>query len=361
VLRLPVPAGTIVLCQQGNRSPLPQSHAYPNCLHALDLSTPGSAAVDVVAAARGTVARVVAGAKAGDVDPGMGFGNHVTIAHDGGFFTLYAHLADAKVKAGDRVLAGDVLGTMGDTGKAGNVHVHFSLHRGDGVTGVPDTVPMHGLVAADLTKSAPFALATSLELACAESRLARSGHLYGSENAPRTPPRFGPPDAVMSGAFAREVEIRLAAIPLPSDAEEIAKQASSLGPAKAREQLEAIAARSPDDVIAHYWIAVLSLRDLDDVPRAKRALEVIRAKKPAQPPWIGPWTSLRWASVAEKEGRVADARRIYEEARAVTDQGAEFERFVREGLARTDKPAAKPPPTKPGQPKPQSTLLDTRN
>jgi murein DD-endopeptidase MepM/ murein hydrolase activator NlpD len=59
----------------------------------------------------------------------------VLIAHDGGLFTLYAHLDDTQarppVKAGDAVRAGDHIGAVGLTGITTGAHLHFVIRRGD--------------------------------------------------------------------------------------------------------------------------------------------------------------------------------------------------------------------------------------
>lgn len=56
-------------------------------------------------------------------------GNYVKIMHDGGETTVYYHMAKGtvKVKAGDTVRAGDVLGYMGSTGNSTGAHLHFGI------------------------------------------------------------------------------------------------------------------------------------------------------------------------------------------------------------------------------------------
>ncbi|MCC6690380.1 MAG: peptidoglycan DD-metalloendopeptidase family protein [Bacteroidia bacterium] len=56
-----------------------------------------------------------------------GFGNVVVVRHASGLETLYAHLWKIKVKAGDFVNAGDVLGLGGATGHATGTHLHFEV------------------------------------------------------------------------------------------------------------------------------------------------------------------------------------------------------------------------------------------
>lgn len=66
---------------------------------------------------------------------GGGFGNYVILIHkiDGKFYTtLYAHMKDdtLKVKKGDKVTAGQMLGKMGTTGMSTGKHLHWELRLG---------------------------------------------------------------------------------------------------------------------------------------------------------------------------------------------------------------------------------------
>lgn len=59
------------------------------------------------------------------------YGNYVKIKHDNGMFTLYAHIkcGTVKVKTGDRVSKGQVIGYMGNTGKSYGAHLHFEVRN----------------------------------------------------------------------------------------------------------------------------------------------------------------------------------------------------------------------------------------
>lgn len=56
-----------------------------------------------------------------------GFGNVVIIMHPSGLETVYAHLSRIKVKAGDVVQSGQLIGLGGSTGHSSGTHLHFEL------------------------------------------------------------------------------------------------------------------------------------------------------------------------------------------------------------------------------------------
>ena len=59
-------------------------------------------------------------------------GEFITIDHHNGYYTMYAHMVSGsrRVKVGDYVVKGQVIGSMGMTGAASGVHVHFAIWRG---------------------------------------------------------------------------------------------------------------------------------------------------------------------------------------------------------------------------------------
>ena len=57
-----------------------------------------------------------------------GFGNHVEIDHGYGYETVYGHMVKVKVRKGQKVKRGDVIGWVGSTGKSTGPHCHYEVH-----------------------------------------------------------------------------------------------------------------------------------------------------------------------------------------------------------------------------------------
>lgn len=58
-----------------------------------------------------------------------GYGNHVVINHGYGYETLYGHMVRVKVRAGQMVKRGEVIGWVGSTGKSTGPHCHYEVHK----------------------------------------------------------------------------------------------------------------------------------------------------------------------------------------------------------------------------------------
>ena len=54
-------------------------------------------------------------------------GNSVKIKHKYGYTTLYGHLTDVLVEVGQKVKKGEVIGTMGSTGRTTGTHLHYAV------------------------------------------------------------------------------------------------------------------------------------------------------------------------------------------------------------------------------------------
>jgi N-acetylmuramoyl-L-alanine amidase len=63
-------------------------------------------------------------------DP-TGYGDYVTVDHDDGWTTLYAHLDDVHVSDGEEVTRDTQLGDEGESGSATGCHVHFEIRQDD--------------------------------------------------------------------------------------------------------------------------------------------------------------------------------------------------------------------------------------
>ena len=58
-----------------------------------------------------------------------GYGNHIVIRHGFGYETLYAHLSKYKVKKGQKVKRGDIIGYIGSSGRSEAPHLHYEVHK----------------------------------------------------------------------------------------------------------------------------------------------------------------------------------------------------------------------------------------
>lgn len=115
--RMPV-QGTITSSVGLRHDPIDGGMRHHN---GLDIAVPTGTKVRAIAAGR-----VVESAARG------GYGNLVTIEHEGGMVSLYGHNAQLEVKIGDRVEAGQTVALSGSTGRSTGPHLHFELWK-DGV------------------------------------------------------------------------------------------------------------------------------------------------------------------------------------------------------------------------------------
>jgi murein DD-endopeptidase MepM/ murein hydrolase activator NlpD len=58
-----------------------------------------------------------------------GFGNVVWLDHSGDVITIYAHLSEIRVAAGDPIEGGAILGLSGSSGNVTGPHLHFEVWK----------------------------------------------------------------------------------------------------------------------------------------------------------------------------------------------------------------------------------------
>jgi lipoprotein NlpD len=56
-----------------------------------------------------------------------GYGNVIIVRHRGGYATVYAHNRENQVREGERVRRGEVIATVGDSGRTLGANLHFEI------------------------------------------------------------------------------------------------------------------------------------------------------------------------------------------------------------------------------------------
>ena len=56
-----------------------------------------------------------------------GYGKHIRIDHGFGYLSLYAHLSKYKVRRGQKVKRGDIIGYVGNSGRSVGPHLHYEI------------------------------------------------------------------------------------------------------------------------------------------------------------------------------------------------------------------------------------------
>lgn len=93
----------------------------------------------------------------GQLNEQMVYGNTIMIQSDSGVVAVYAHLAlnSTKVKVGDKVKRGDLIGLCGNSGNSSEPHLHFHLQskvgfeKGSGVIIMFSSLTVNGEVKKD--------------------------------------------------------------------------------------------------------------------------------------------------------------------------------------------------------------------
>lgn len=88
----------------------------------VDITKPGCAGKDIVAAQAGTV---ILAQKT--YTPGYSYGKYIIIDHGGGYTTLYGHCSEIYVTKGQTVTKGQKIAAIGNTGNSYGAHLHFEV------------------------------------------------------------------------------------------------------------------------------------------------------------------------------------------------------------------------------------------
>ena len=80
-----------------------------------------------IAASKGTPIYATADGTVEEAERESGYGNVVMINHGFGYETLYGHMSSFKVKNGQKVKRGEIIGYVGMTGLAEAPHVHYEV------------------------------------------------------------------------------------------------------------------------------------------------------------------------------------------------------------------------------------------
>ena len=87
-----------------------------------------------------------------------GNGCYVRIKHSNDLYTLYYHLKSGSilVKKGEKVVKGQVIGIIGDTGRATGVHLHYQIDKGSSASAIdPTEYVLNGKEVVEVKKEEP--------------------------------------------------------------------------------------------------------------------------------------------------------------------------------------------------------------
>jgi murein DD-endopeptidase MepM/ murein hydrolase activator NlpD len=91
----------------------------------------------------GTQVSAAAGGTITHAGPAGTYGNLVTVRHEHGFETRYAHLSAVDVQVGDVVQPGQDVGKVGTTGYSTGPHLHFEVRKDGHPIDPAPFLPLH--------------------------------------------------------------------------------------------------------------------------------------------------------------------------------------------------------------------------
>lgn len=80
-----------------------------------------------IAAPQGTLVHAIADGEVIMATGNGSAGNEIRIRHKNGMVTRNLHMSKRTVKKGDKVKRGQVIGTVGSTGRSTGPHLHFEI------------------------------------------------------------------------------------------------------------------------------------------------------------------------------------------------------------------------------------------
>jgi len=80
-----------------------------------------------IAAPQGTPIKAVAAGKVIESGDFFFSGNMIYVDHGKGLISLYAHMHEINVKTGDDILQGQIIGSVGETGRVTGPHLHLAV------------------------------------------------------------------------------------------------------------------------------------------------------------------------------------------------------------------------------------------
>lgn len=87
--------------------------------HGIDLAGPNGLDIHCTGAGKVILARMNR----------HGYGKEVVVDHGFGYTSRYAHLQDISVKKGQKLKRGEVVGTLGSTGRSTGPHLHYEIRK----------------------------------------------------------------------------------------------------------------------------------------------------------------------------------------------------------------------------------------
>ena len=81
-----------------------------------------------IAGSHGTLIRATGSGYVTEAGYNAGYGRLVSINHGYGFLTRYGHISKIFVVIGQYVRKGDIIATVGNTGRSTGPHVHYEVH-----------------------------------------------------------------------------------------------------------------------------------------------------------------------------------------------------------------------------------------